>query len=517
MASSKLSPAVAILAGTLLLPATAFAEDPCAGDDAPSGCFYDLDERWKSPSILYDERLDAMDPFHLMTLSGEALFLGAGIVWYAVDDERNLADWDYPSWKQRFTLEAWRFDNNHFPINFMGHTLSGAAYYAFPRANDHGVLVSTAYSFMTSFVWEFFVEFREKVSVNDLLVTTSAGMPIGEFANKLWRYFTGIPPDASTGRHVFAAIAGFPVYTRRAIAGQPQTTDGPYDALGFSNHISPDLRAGYQVRLHDYGERVTTHGARIGGRLSSIPGEGRPGAFSLFFYQADIVDLWLSAAVGNRAREWELSSDVHLLGLYDQTLDAARDGHQTVVAMTLGYRYRFDDFYRYNDRLGILHLPGSGFDFRYTAGDAQLSAYHRLHGDFAGLHAAAYSGWANEVIGPEDRDKTILRKHNYYYAWGVSSRFGGRLSIGPLDLGASAAIGVYDSIEGLDRQQENLTIDPDATDRVLELEAQVGFTVPDTKVRLGAGWSSTERRSRVEHVIVDTNLETWTLGVSAGL
>ena len=55
----------------------------------------------------------------------EALLLGAGVIWYWADKERNLADWDYPSCRRRFWLEAWRYDTNELPINFIAHPWEG--------------------------------------------------------------------------------------------------------------------------------------------------------------------------------------------------------------------------------------------------------------------------------------------------------------------------------------------------------------------------------------------------------
>lgn len=514
--------AAALVVGIFGLAQPALADDPeglpCERSPIAEGCYLDIDGAWKSPSAVYDARLDALEPFHLLSLGEVLAFLGAGIVWYAVDDERNLADWDFPSWEQRFTLEAWRFDNNHFPINWMGHPLSGSAYYAFPRANDHGVWVSATYSFMTSFLWEFAIEFREKVSINDLIATPGVGIVVGEFAHKLWRYFSGVPQASSTLQDVLAVTLGFPVFIKNAIDQRPQFVEGPYDELGYSNQIQKRLFAAYRLRRHDYADNeVVTHNISLGGHFSSIPGAGQPGNFAMFFHEADIVEGMLSGGVGKDARDWELAADTHLLGVYGQDIDQRGDGYAGVLGWSLGYHYRFQDFDDYNDRLGIVHLPGIGTDFSFRAGLTRLQAFWRFNPDFAGLHSVAYPEWQKVAVGPDDREKTVLRKHKYYYAWGLSSRFGGELSLGPLDLRAAATVAVYDSQEGLDRSQEDVTLDVDLTDRMLEIDTEIGFTVPTTSFRLGAGWSSADRRSRAEDTIVDRTLHTWSLSIGASL
>src|SRR5690606_29360464 len=53
----------------------------------------------------------------------DAAFLLGGTLWYVID-ERNVLDWDIESWDQRFSEDTYRFDNNHFPMNFLAHPLS---------------------------------------------------------------------------------------------------------------------------------------------------------------------------------------------------------------------------------------------------------------------------------------------------------------------------------------------------------------------------------------------------------
>lgn len=499
--------AVALVCATLALVPEAVAAD---------GHYLDRDGRMRHAPTEYRRRLEAMTPAHLLTLGEEALILGAGTLWYWLDD-RNLADWDYPSWKERFTLEAWRYDNNEFPINFLGHTFNGATFYALPRANDLSVPVSATYALLTSFAWEFLIEFREKVSINDMLVTHGAGIPVGEFASKLWRYLNGVPHDASLAQRGFAAGVGFPRWVYQAIYG-PKSVDGPYDDLGLSAAIGRYLEMGYRLRLHRFdGESAVTHGGWLGGRLSSIPGEGRPGSFSLFFHEADVVTLSMGMGLGSEARELELYTDTHLLGLYTQALDVVGDGHAGVVGLSLAYSYRFQDFDGYNDRLALLHMPGPGADYLFRSGPLELATTWRLNGDFAGIHSAAYSSWAADAVREGDRPKSILRKHNYYYGWGISSRLGASLRVAPFDLGARLLIGGYASEEGLDRTQEELTLDPAGSDRVLLTDTSLGFTVPTTSLRLGVGWGATRRWSRMEHRARERTLQTWSTSLALGL
>jgi hypothetical protein len=341
-------------------------------------------------------------------------------------------------------------------------------------------------------------------------------MPIGEFSSKLWRCLNGLPPDATPAQRFVAATVGVPVWLKRKVYGEESASAGPYDELGYSRAIGHQLGVGYQMRAHDWGAgSVTVHGGTFGGRLSSIAGEGRPGSFDRFFHEADVVTLSVFGGFGDRARELEIVSDVHLLGLYTQDLDARGDGAASTFAVSMAYRYRFRDFSTYNDRLGLVHLPGPGVDFSYREGPATVTTTWRLSADFAGIHSGAYGDWVDARVRSGDRPKSILRKHNYYYGWGVSSRMSATLSLPPVDVRGAVLIGRYASQEGLDRAQEELTLDPGSGDRVLDLETGVGLTIPDTGVRLGGSWAVSDRQSQVENFVVERTLHTF--GGSLGL
>src|SRR6187399_260705 len=148
---------------------TAAAESPRAGEWTPADN-------------------DALEPHHGRSWLEMMAGLGVGAVSYWLMQDRNVADWDNPTPEERFNGSAWRLDNNSLGVNFIAHPFTGGFAYSVARANHHGVLTSFAYASMFSFIWEFVLEFKEKVSVNDLIVTSPTGVPIGEFFYKLGLY-----------------------------------------------------------------------------------------------------------------------------------------------------------------------------------------------------------------------------------------------------------------------------------------------------------------------------------------
>lgn len=73
-------------------------------------------------------------------------------------------------------------DKDDWVINYIGHPLSGAAYYTVARHTGAGKMKSFGYSvLMSTFFWEYGLEaFAEKPSIQDLIITPLIGSLIGE-------------------------------------------------------------------------------------------------------------------------------------------------------------------------------------------------------------------------------------------------------------------------------------------------------------------------------------------------
>src|SRR6185436_7240239 len=105
--------------------------------------------------------------------------------WYWRDLDFNTRDWDLrwdgPSWKRKLTsLDAVRFDQNLFQTNAVSHTRAGVAHYQILRGNGFSAGASALGTFATSAIWEYLIEFKELVSLNDLIVNSVSGFAIGE-------------------------------------------------------------------------------------------------------------------------------------------------------------------------------------------------------------------------------------------------------------------------------------------------------------------------------------------------
>ncbi|MCR4396222.1 MAG: DUF3943 domain-containing protein, partial [Candidatus Saccharicenans sp.] len=112
---------------------------------------------------------------------------------YWIRYSRFIEDWQYHlTWEDQrrrfFTTEALRFDSNAFYLNWT-HAFAGMLYYEFARSNHLSWLQSTLFSVGGSLYWEYIVEWREIISINDNIMTAVGGISLGESWFQMGRYF----------------------------------------------------------------------------------------------------------------------------------------------------------------------------------------------------------------------------------------------------------------------------------------------------------------------------------------
>ena len=123
-----------------------------------------------------------------------AMVLGSGQIWYWSNKDFNAVDWEYgfdwESYRQKLvTFEAVKFDSNEFETNSMAHPFAGAWYHLGAKAAGYDMYESFLFGFSSSLIWEYVGEFKEKVSINDLVITPVAGAVLGESIHKLSQFF----------------------------------------------------------------------------------------------------------------------------------------------------------------------------------------------------------------------------------------------------------------------------------------------------------------------------------------
>lgn len=102
----------------------------------------------------------------------------------------SISKWDMDALNEQSLGERWKenvttrpvWDKDEWAINYIGHPVSGAAYYAMARNDGMSIFESAAYStILSTFFWEYGYEsFAEKPSIQDQIFTPLIGSFLGE-------------------------------------------------------------------------------------------------------------------------------------------------------------------------------------------------------------------------------------------------------------------------------------------------------------------------------------------------
>ncbi len=461
-------------------------------------CFIDAHGHVRRVSNAYDVLHAPRKRNYWLAGIEQALFLASGAGWYWVEKDKNMIDWDSPSLKQRLTTDAIRFDNNTFPINFVWHPLSGTAFHASARGNRLSLWGAAGYAVGTSVVWEYALEFREKVSINDLIATPVAGVALGEFASRLAFYLHRPHGRATLRQRIAAAVFG-PSEALHRIRSGMSPSSGPRDSLGYDADLWHrfSMRTGY-TRVDGKGGASSAADLHLSGEFVAIPSYLRPGSFSRFFHDGDITRLEIRTANADSARrDLDLYADTVLLGYYGQRIDTRFRGYSFALGSSVGYRYRRVRFPGFQDDVGIAHLPGLAFDSSSLFGRSAVHLSARISPDFAGIHSWSFDAW--RAAHPEEKSKAILQKQGYSYQFGGSALLSLSVDLPFLRVGGRLFAGSYASTQGLDRTQEQVTYDIKTSDRILDAEAFVDvFPIPDSGLMLEVTALSQHRVSEAD-------------------
>jgi hypothetical protein len=392
--------------------------------------------------------------------SAAVLSLGTG--WYLLDD-RNVLDWDKPSLKSRLTGSSWRFDNNYFAMNFVLHPLFGATTYAAARDSHASVATSFLVSLGTSMAWEFIIEYNERVSINDVLVTPIGGVALGEFAHKLGYYLSS---SASRSPSRIGLAWTFSPYTRLMEMGcddEPRRAH-PVDALGYASGLWHDFAADYglsSLRRED-GSSLLLNRFRAAGVFRAFPGYRSEGSYSRWFHQAEVSRLELLVEASTKGTGFTVETDTTLVGYAYQNLSASGAGSSHALGLAVGYSYQNSLAKGEDERRAWVGLPGVATDF-YWAGSGLSSTFElRAFPVFAGVSSPAFGRFLSGRDGV--RSKTVLDREGYFYGWGFAGQARAQQRFGVLNNDVSLRAESVWSEEGLDRDQESVTEDTKATD-----------------------------------------------------
>jgi hypothetical protein len=452
------------------------------------------------------------------------LALGGGFIWYWWNEDFNSRDWDLGwdrgSWKRKLTFQALAFDNNEFDTNATSHPKAGVSYYIIGRGNNLSMAESLLLSVGASTVWEYFVEYREVPSVNDLVITPLCGLSIGEPIYQFSRFFA-----RSAGGLVTDTLAGVlsPISTLNDLIDNedelPARTVGS-DGLASDNVHRFDLRVGLASAVLDGRDRRTEIDYRIEGYLNNVPGYLAPGAFRRRIYAGEVSQLAARLATSSgRVVGADFESRTNYFGWGAQNFEGTNRADLRGWAGGWALGTAFEYWMRQRDgaprdELLLANLIGGTAELVLRRGPLRFRIRDRTYFNFGMIHSLAYEAAAGraDLAGT----KSVLQNHGYYYAFGGTHLTEVVLGYRALDLGLEGRVDRFYSIEGLDRTQGTVTNDFSLVDRRetartwLSLRPRKGFAEISVELEVlrrtgtlpGLSLGTTERRGQLSFSLV---------------
>jgi hypothetical protein len=476
--------------GISVLAATLLSDPTLAGDLRTASAAATLDE---------PVRRDFNTSRAVLEIGGA---LALGTVWYQSQIELNKLDFDFArSWSdqwRRVSGAGYRFDDNNLTLN-VGHSMVGAYYHQFARANGGGMLEAVAFDFVTSTSWELLVEHREVVSVNDTVMTGAGGISIGEGLYQLGDYFGRSRPTVLNRllMGLFSPAHAFSWLTGDA----PTPSRAGWDRHGLAadaEHRFQLALGGAQVRAAD-GTRAWQGDLRVDLELVNLPEYGHTGTRHRILRGGEFTRMTFDT-VGTRDQQSHtaFSARTSMWGVHDQKTTAGPLGGLEGSAVFLGTSSAFelasDAVGTGSDFLCAVHLLGPAADATFYRDQWRFRLAADVTPDFALVRPYAL---AVDAAGtPHGQMKSTVQTFNYYYALGVAGA--GRLEAAfrKARAGVDVAYGYYDSVEGLDRHQQTYTSptgvyhegihdDGNIVDQRLAVRLFSEAAIPMTDVRLG--------------------------------
>lgn len=387
---------------------------------------------------------------------------------------------------------------------------------------------SFLFSLGESVIWEVICEWREVISINDIIFTAVGGPAIGEPLFQFGSYFSHRSGFFNTAAaflsNPFLAVNNW--FDRRQGKAANSAPEASWHRFRFflsseAGSVSP---AGKDYRRFNFGLETETN---------SVPGYGRADAFSRYLADTLSSRILLDFSVGPEGFEdFDIRTRAVLFGLAWQSGRSGPDGLPRGGGGSLGFGCGFEvwkkrpavwydsnahsveggetltsdaRYFRptptgFTDKLSVVNLAGPvlklsrfgpGFDVRWT-GEA--------YGDFAMVNGLAYNRYteSHDVAGV----KSTLLNWGYYYAFGGTLATDLEADWRNWRLRAGLMYEWYSSIQGEDRFQflGVVTQDFALSDRRRLWRTSLGYVLPHTPVELSLAAEGIGRSGRILEV-----------------
>ena len=182
------------------------------------------------------------------------------------------------------------------------------------------------------------------------------------------------------------------------------------------------------------------------------------------------------------------------------------------VRVRMGDDLHLEEPRDFRDKYSIVHLLGPVYEGYWRGESATVAWGLEAYPDFALVNAYALNAYSadHDIAGA----KTTLLYYGYYYGYGASAVARLEAGVGPVTIGTAASLSYHESIEGLDRYEEELDGDVHATDTWYRFDARLGVPLPGTPVSVEATGRWSRRRGSLGDTTAHGSESRYSLGLT---
>ena len=456
---------------------------------------------------------------------------------YWADYHRWVEDWQYEltcadQYRRFLTTEAIRFDSNNFITNWT-HVFAGVLYYQFARTNYLTWEESLLASFASSLFYEYISEWREVISVNDMFLTSFGAYELGEPLFQITEFF-------HHQRSPVLKTLGFlnPINQLNHWLDRKNPASKVYAAPGWHAF---ELTAGWR-RSSETGRGAFGAGfIRFDGEIIHTPEYGRPGEVRKEIRKTSLSELEFEAALRGRpegadhlkegpAEESDLYARVVGRAWYRQRIDELGRGYALSFGLgsALTYVRKRPTVYDstsvqvhidplpetptdFRDKFTITHLAGPVLDWTRFGRAVKVRLVADAYLDFALMSSFAFNAYS--AVHSIEGMMTTMSYFGYHYALGASASARVDVDWRNLWLRGLVGVGAWDSWEGLDRFEDELTNNVNVSDTRFRGLIKAGWKLPSVPLRVAVGLEGIRRWGKIGEV----RAASWDTRVFAGL
>ena len=382
-------------------------------------------------------------PTYRLRLGLEEVFgMTAAFVGYVIQDPQESYPGVhmpvYPWEKLTFRPGTWAFDADDFGTNMVGHPTAGTVYYLIARGNRVSIPEAFAWTFGTSLVWEL-IEFKEAVSINDVIMTPVGGLALGEAFSQLSAWFDRGPDDGLSRAmaFLFSPAKKLHDWIDRTVPDRDPRARGWHEFTfsGGAGFLSQSAtRLNYAVVQLD-----------LGTRIFRAPGYGEPGHGRFAWDDGNASRIGLGGTfAGSQVVDFLFDTETALVGLYLRQLEGGTEGPEgwdLFLGGTVGYEYglhRWDLSTGDANRIALVRLPGVSLRARWLSGPWTATLGLDAALTFGGVQPFAFRQPVWFPVGTAL--PPVLLAGDYYYALGFQGAPSVEVRLGDVAVGGALKV-----------------------------------------------------------------------------